>query len=253
VARNGRAEILKEMGRLDEALQVYEETARLFPEDVYTHTGRAEVLKEMGRLDGALRTYEETVRLFPENVVARNGRANILMLVDRIDEARALLTTERLESRQDWIGYHVLAMSYLKTGEIDEAIRRLTYGLENTPWANCKNYFATTLGVARIKRRQFAEAIEILSPNVVRLDVFQKQKRLAMIGHSQAALGRRDEAAATLASIGQTPNPHLRTLREDVILRFNLPPKDEVVVSTEEAAALDERIEEKEFYLAMAA
>jgi tetratricopeptide (TPR) repeat protein len=253
ITRRGRAEVLKEMGRLDDALAAYDEAVALFHEDAVTLSGRAEVLKEMGRLDEALQVYEETARLFPADQVARNGSANLLMLLNRIDDARRLLTKEHPTSREDWIGYHILSMSYLKTAEIDEAIERLAYGLENAPWATVKVYFASALSVARIRKRQFAEAEAVLKSNVVSLDLFQRQKRLALLGHSLAGQGKRDEAVATLASIGPTTNSRLQTLREDVILRFNLPPKTDAVISSEEAAALDERIDEEEFYLAMAA
>ena len=253
VARSGRAEVLKGMGRLANALTAYEETARLFPENIVARSGRAEVLKGMGRLDEALEAYEETARLFPQDAVVRNGRANILILLDRIDEARALLTVEPPASYQDWIGYHVVAMSYLKTKEFDEAIRRLTYGLNNNPWASSQNYFATALGVAWIRKRQFAEAEEVLKTNLVRLDIFERQKRLALLGHIQAERGNLAEASASLATIGPTANTHINTLREGVILRFNLPPETGRRVSPTEAAALDERIAEEEFYLAMAA
>jgi tetratricopeptide (TPR) repeat protein len=253
VTRSGRAEVLKEMGRLNEALIAYEEIAQGFPNDAFARTGRAEVLKEMGRLDEALLAYKEIARLFPNNRIARSGQASLLMLLDSPHEVRTLLARDQLVSRDDWIDLHIIAMSYLKTGEIDEAIKRLAYGLENAPWATVKMYFASALGLARIRKRQFAEAEAVLKSNVVSLDDFQRQKRLALLGHSLAGQGKRDEAAATLASIGPTTNSRLQTLREDVILRFNLPPKTDAVISSEEASALDERIDEEEFYLAMAA
>nr|VFK27910.1 MAG: Tetratricopeptide repeat-containing protein [Candidatus Kentron sp. MB]VFK74461.1 MAG: Tetratricopeptide repeat-containing protein [Candidatus Kentron sp. MB] len=89
VARNGRAEVLKLQGKLDEALAAYEETIDRFPENVVARTGRAEVLKLQEKLEDALAAYEETIDRFPENVVARTGRAEVLKLQGRLDDALA--------------------------------------------------------------------------------------------------------------------------------------------------------------------
>jgi tetratricopeptide (TPR) repeat protein len=89
VARNGRAEVLKALGRLPEALVAYEETARMHPDDAVVRTGRAEVLKALGRLPEALAAYEETARMHPDNVVVRNGRAEVLKALGCLPEALA--------------------------------------------------------------------------------------------------------------------------------------------------------------------
>ena len=65
VARNGKAEVLKAQGRLDEALAEYEFAVRDFPGNVVARSGKAEVLKAQGRLDEALAEYEFAVRDFP--------------------------------------------------------------------------------------------------------------------------------------------------------------------------------------------
>ena len=68
VARNGLAEVLKAMGRYDEAERCYRDTITQFPEDVFARTGLAEVLKAMGRYDEAERCYRDTItqRTAPE-------------------------------------------------------------------------------------------------------------------------------------------------------------------------------------------
>jgi len=87
VARTGRADVLKEMGRLEDALCEYETIVKEFPQDVFARTGRAEVLKGMGRLEDSLREYETTAREFPRDVVARNGRAEVLKRMGRLEDA----------------------------------------------------------------------------------------------------------------------------------------------------------------------
>ncbi|WP_040334020.1 tetratricopeptide repeat protein [Candidatus Magnetobacterium casense] len=61
----GRAEVLRELGRLPEALSAYDEAVALFPNDAAARCGRAEVLRELDRIDYALSAYDEAVALFP--------------------------------------------------------------------------------------------------------------------------------------------------------------------------------------------
>ena len=87
VARNGRAELLKGMGRLEDALREYESIAKDFPQSVFARTGRAEVLKGMGRLEDALQEYESIAKEFPADVVARTGRAEVFKGMGRLEDA----------------------------------------------------------------------------------------------------------------------------------------------------------------------
>ncbi len=88
VAGTGRAEILKELGHLEEARVAYEETVQAFPHNVVARNGQAEILKELGHLEEARVAYEETVQAFPHDVVARTGQAEILKELGHLEEAR---------------------------------------------------------------------------------------------------------------------------------------------------------------------
>jgi tetratricopeptide (TPR) repeat protein len=87
VARNGRAEVLRDLNRLPEALACYEETIARH-DDVVALCGRAEVLRDLNRLPEALACYEETIARH-DSVVARNGRAEVLRDLNRLTEALA--------------------------------------------------------------------------------------------------------------------------------------------------------------------
>ncbi|MCP4583478.1 MAG: tetratricopeptide repeat protein, partial [candidate division Zixibacteria bacterium] len=125
VAHNGRAEVLKAVGRFDKALMTYEETIKRFPNDAVAYDGRAEVLKAVGRFDEALIAYEETIKRFPENEVANNGRAEVLKAVGRFDEA--LMTYEETIKRfpNDAVAYNGRAEVLKAVGRFDEAL--MTY------------------------------------------------------------------------------------------------------------------------------
>jgi tetratricopeptide (TPR) repeat protein len=286
VARNGHAEVLKALGRFDEALQDYDETIRLFPNDAVARTGRAEVLKALGRFDEALQDYEQTIRLFPNDVVPRagwaevlktmgrvadalgayetglrrfprdrvlvRGQASVLTLLGRTHDARRLLPTADPVSRDDWIDYHVLAMSFMKTNELDEAVSRLSYGARNAPWPEVRDYFATALAVAQIRKRNFRKAAEVLADNLASLDALQRQRRLVLLGHSHAELGRTGEARQSLAAV-VVADPRVVRLREALVTRYNLAQNIVRELSKQELNMLDTEIYEDEFSLALAA
>ncbi len=100
VAKNGRAEVLKELNRLDEALAAYDETVRQHRDDVFAKNGRAEVLRELNRLDEALAAYDETLCDNRDSVVAKCGRAEVLRELNRLDDALAAYD-ETLSEHQD--------------------------------------------------------------------------------------------------------------------------------------------------------
>jgi len=250
VARNGYAEVLKSMGDFDQALAVYKETMERFPNNEVVRNGYAEVLKSMGDFDQALVIYEETMARFKGDRVTRSGYAGVLMLMNRFEEARSFLLKTHPRSKDDWIDYHIIAMSYLKEGDIEEAIGRLTYGLDSVPWPAKKSYFANALAVAKIRKQEFAEVPKILLTNVADVDFLQRQTRLALVAHSQAALGMKDEAEKIFAEIEGATNPRVIDLKEAISRRYRLGQQSPTILSEAEARTLDTRIHEQEFLLA---
>jgi tetratricopeptide (TPR) repeat protein len=191
---------------------------------------------------------------FPNNAVLRSGYSSLLVVMDRFEEAESslsYLSEGELISRDYWIDYHILAMSYLKRGEIDEALFRLEKGFRNARWTDVKNYYTTALGLARMRKRQFAKAIEVLSDDVIHLDVFQKQKRLAFMAHSQAELGQVTEASRLLEEIENPANVHIVTLKDALNSRFNLRIPRLKMPNKLDIPSLQKRIDQEEFVLAM--
>jgi tetratricopeptide (TPR) repeat protein len=251
VVRTGRAEVLKEMGRLDHALAAYEETAARFPSNMFARTGRAEVLKEMDRLDAALVAYEETAKQFPADVVARTGQATVLILLDRVTEARELLAKSNPVSESDWISYHVLAMSYLRNQDYDEAAKRLSYGVEMAPWPRVRRFFETALAVALMRKRDYQRAAEILEKEVDVAEVARRQVCMVLLAHSQAELERRAEALDNLTSASSSANPEVRKLTSSLRSYYGLGQTG--AGSLVRSAWLAQEIDQAEFRLALAA
>ncbi len=160
VARNARAETLRDLGRYDEALAAFEETMRRFPQDEVAPTARAETLRDLGRYDEALAAFEETMRRFPHDLVARSAYACILGEQGRIEEVEALLKFAVAQPRtdSDWIAAHILAMTKLRAGRIDEALIQLDRGAKNCAFRNTRAYFESARSLAILANRRAAEA-----------------------------------------------------------------------------------------------
>lgn len=89
-ALNGRARILRAVGRPAEARDLYLEAAKAFPEEEgveYSFAGAAETLRDMGRSAEALAEYERLVDRWPLESSFRNGLASTLAELGRFGEA----------------------------------------------------------------------------------------------------------------------------------------------------------------------
>jgi tetratricopeptide (TPR) repeat protein len=196
VARNGRAETLRELGRLDDALSAYDAAVERFPDNAVARTGRAETLRELGRLDDALAAYDGAIERFPNNAYAQRGKAAILVQLSRFAEARGMLPTAPPKTSGDWIAAHIVAMSYLREGDVAAAVSRLRHGLENCPFNASRPYFATALAVAELRLGQAKEAA-----NILRIDAYFSAARKINVArnllrcHAAALDGDRGEAS----------------------------------------------------------
>ncbi len=92
-----RADILRDVGRLDEALADADRAVELDSRNSVALLTRARILRDMGRFDEALVRVSEVVTAEPSNLHAQLDLARILYAMGRYDEAldRATMTAER--------------------------------------------------------------------------------------------------------------------------------------------------------------
>ncbi|MBF0608822.1 MAG: tetratricopeptide repeat protein, partial [Magnetococcales bacterium] len=245
IAQNGRAEVLRELGRLTEALNAYDEAVALFQTNAAARCGRAEVLRELGRLTEALNAYDEAVALFPNDVIAQNGRAGLLLVSNRHAELRESLIIETPVTKDEWTGYHIVAMSYLKEGrELDEAIRRLQYGADNVKWPASRDYFASALALAKMKGKRFGDALNALKKHVVQISDIRNQFYLLLIAHCNIALGMSTDAIDDLRRVSENADNTVLEIVRLIIKRYNLDGNHPL--SSAEVAEIDDQIMDME-------
>ena len=162
VAKNGRAETLKALNRLEESLSAYEAIMQERPENVVAKNGHAETLKALNRLEESLSAYEAIMQEHPENVVAKNGLATVLAAMKEFPRALALLPEKAPVTEEDWIGYHIRGMIFLRMGDVDPAIRIFEEGVRSNPRPESRDYFRTALALARLYKREYESACNAL-------------------------------------------------------------------------------------------
>ena len=162
VAKNGRAEVLKALGQFDRALDAYQAVIAEHPENVVAKNGRAEVLKALGQFDRALDAYQAVIAEHPLDQVARNARSCVLAALGRYGEAIEALT-EFPATEEEWIGYHILGMIFLRQGKLEESLAVFHHGVNDVPWPTSREYFRTALAVASLQLNDFKQASEILA------------------------------------------------------------------------------------------
>ena len=84
-----RANALKDVGRLKEALASYDQAIERKPDYAYAFCNRAFVQQSLGSLNEALASYDRAIALGPNDALAHNNRALLLQLMYRWDEALA--------------------------------------------------------------------------------------------------------------------------------------------------------------------
>ena len=215
VGRSGRAEVLKALGRLDEALAEYNQAVQDFPHEVVPRDGRTEVLKALGQLEEALGVYDQVLKEFPSDVFARNGRASVLALLGRYGEALELLPSESPTTFQDWVAFHIRGMVLLKQGDLDTAIEIFERGTRENPWITDRKYFRTALAVARLRQKEYQEAVQVIGDEPT--PVCQVLRI-----HAFGGLGDIEKAKNAFDRVKDSRLPKVVSLRDELAARYVL-------------------------------
>jgi tetratricopeptide (TPR) repeat protein len=249
VPLNGYAETLRQMGRLEDALEAYDKARSAFPHDAYPLNGYAETLRQMGQIELAEKEFRGILEQFPTGRVARNALACLLIDLGRISEAKALVAVEEPKTEQDWRDFHVLAMAFLKEENYEEGDKRLSYGAQVALFQAQKDVFTAALAFAKLRRRQFQEVSALIErDNVLE---FRLPAVAVVNAHAKAELGERDRAEESLVDAERSRSGPVVRLSDFLRRRYALGPYSGRLPDKDEAAGLDALITEAEFDLAL--
>jgi len=219
VAKNGYAEALKALNRLPEALEAYEQAMAQHPENVVAKTGYAEVLKALNRLPEALEAYEQAMAQHPEDVVAKNGASCVLAALGLWERALMLLPQSPPVTEQDWIAYHIRGMIHLRRGELDRATEIFEYGAAHNPRPTSREYFRTALALACLRKREYERAARVLDE--VTSPVLQSPANVLRL-HAYGAQGDCKRTIEVYSQLPENPEPIVADLQQELHRRYVL-------------------------------
>ncbi|MHB1703517.1 MAG: tetratricopeptide repeat protein [bacterium] len=125
VALNGHAEVLKDLGRIEEAMNIYEQCINEYG-DYVSKNAMAAALAHHGRLEEALLIYNKILdeNLLDENMVTHCGRAMVLNAIGRENEA--LEEIENISYKGDGDILKLNAYLLRESGKLEEAEKILS-------------------------------------------------------------------------------------------------------------------------------
>jgi tetratricopeptide (TPR) repeat protein len=163
VTASGRAQVLRDMGRLNEAFKEFSKIAEMYPEEIVPQLSRAGVLRELGELEKAEIAFANLVKRFPLAADARTGYAKILRDLGRFTEALNEFNKIITEFPLNPLGYIGVAETYRKIGSLLEALKAYELVMDRFPRsASSRNGKASVL----VAMGDYSTALRILPTNL---------------------------------------------------------------------------------------
>ncbi|WP_199249876.1 tetratricopeptide repeat protein [[Phormidium] sp. ETS-05] len=157
-AWNNLGILLKDMGRVAEAIPCYDQALALAPDAAHIHNNKANALVKLGELDAAISHYQQSITLVPDYADAYYGMANALATKGELDAAVASYR-KAIEINPNYTeAYNNLGNALQAQGKLEEAYRCYQRTLELYPdRAGARWNIAFTLLLAGKLPEGFAE------------------------------------------------------------------------------------------------
>jgi tetratricopeptide (TPR) repeat protein len=127
------AEVLREKGRMDEAIAHYQKALAIKPDYAAAHNNLGNALDQMGRVNEAIAHYQKALEIRPDYAGAHNNLGNALRQKGRVDEA-IVHFQKALQINPDDVDAHVnLGDLLLRNGSADGAITQFQKALQIKP------------------------------------------------------------------------------------------------------------------------
>ncbi len=153
---NNYANVLKEMGRVDEAVEHFYESLRVRPNSAEVHNNLGNALGKLGKIDEEIEHYEKALSLRPKFPAARYNLATALAKQGKTDGAIAEYREALRFGPRDVDALSNLGFVLAEQGKFDEAIDYYKRAIEIEP----KNIIAHgRLGLALASVGKIDEAI----------------------------------------------------------------------------------------------
>jgi protein O-mannosyl-transferase len=157
LALNNLGIVLRNEGKIPEAIELYRESLRYDPDFPETHNNLGVALKQEGKLDEAIAEYNIALRLKPDYADARNDLGNALRAQGNLPQAIEQYDLAIQDEPEFAEAYFNLAIAYAQEGKSDQAIAAYQQAIGIDP-----DYFEArcNLGLLLAESNHLPEAIE---------------------------------------------------------------------------------------------
>jgi tetratricopeptide (TPR) repeat protein len=244
VARNRRAETLRSLGRFDDALKAYEDTATAFPSDVVARTGRAETLRSLGRFDDALKAYEDTANAFPFERVVRNALTRTLIQIGRYDDVEDWLQWQPRRADQDWRDLFIWVNLLWARNERQAAISLAESAENECNFLRTRTCFQGLMAFWRLQERDLKACDEIASRVIESPKTAFEIFPLLVRAHSSGANGRPERMDQDISKV-ESMRPTADVVEINALLRKRFGVNSGNLLKADQDA-LDESLRQRE-------
>jgi tetratricopeptide (TPR) repeat protein len=200
-------------GKLDEAVQQYDQALLFYPDFADAHNNLGSVLARQGNTDKAIQQFKQAIRLNPGYAVAYNNLGNALARQGNFDEAIQQYRQAIRLNPNSAEAHNALGIALAREGNFDEAVQQHEQALQLNPdYAQAHN----SLGNALARQGKLDEAIQqyrqALQLNPGNMEAHYN------LGNALALQGRMEEAAqqfqqALDLAVAQNDLPHAALIR----------------------------------------
>jgi tetratricopeptide (TPR) repeat protein len=133
VAHSGLGWTLVRMGRLDQAEDQFQKALKYNPKNAWAHNNLGYVLAQRSKWDEALVHDDEAVRLQPDHPYTHVNRAVVLLRKQKPVEAEAAARKATEVNSDAPLGYNVLGLALAERGKFDEALTAYQTAIKKDP------------------------------------------------------------------------------------------------------------------------
>jgi tetratricopeptide (TPR) repeat protein len=177
IAYNNLGTVLRRTGRVQEAIEQYEQALRIRPDYAEAHNNLAVALANQGRVQGAIEHYEQALRIRPEYAAAHNNLGGAFANQGKFREAIEQYE-QALRIRPDYAEAHAnLGNALQRVGRVQDAIGHYERAVQIAPGSA---EFQYVLGSALEQAGRRPEAIAHYEQAVlINPDYVEAQNKLA--------------------------------------------------------------------------
>ncbi len=152
--------VLEKQGKLDEAVELYQQALRVQPDFIQAHFYLANTFTKQGKLDEAVELYQQALRIQPDFIQAHFYLANTFTKQDKFDQAVESYQ-KVLKLQPDFTQAHFfLANAFKKQGKLDLAVESCQKVLKLKPDFTQAHFFLANLLKQQGKFQQSFESYQ---------------------------------------------------------------------------------------------